>query len=213
MPERRVFPRTDLKVYARGYVTLGDGIIFPFGATVTNLSEGGAKLTLNPDAMDRFNITNLLKDSSVTFDNMPMTFDVISYVLDNVRVTGQIAYAVSRAEGAFLGVKFAGLDPDTRANVRHVIEAKPELEMADSDVPAGERNFSSMSEFLVELTAYCIHSGKEDMFRIAGELFGFVGMHISIYGEPHLDLIESLDRPGRIFCPDCKEYVDPGLMI
>jgi hypothetical protein len=70
-----------------------------------------------------------------------------------------------------------------------------------------------MNEFLAELTAYCINSGKEEMFRISGELFGFVGMHISPSGEPHLDLIESQEHPGKIFCPDCKAYVDPGSMI
>jgi hypothetical protein len=213
MPERRVFPRTDLKVYARGYVTLGDGIIFPFGATVTNLSEGGTKVTLNPDAMDRYNITTLLKDKSVAFDDMPITFDVISYVQDNVRVTGRIAYAVSRAEGAFLGVEFAGLDEDARAGVRRVIEAKPELAMTDDDISGVERDFPSMSQFLAELTSYCINTGKEDTFRIAGELFEFVGMHISPSGEPHLDLIESRNHPGKIFCPDCKDYVDTGSMI
>lgn len=213
MPERRIYPRTDLKVYARGHVTLGGGKVFPFGATVTNLSEGGAKLELNPDAMDRFNRLAALNDSSVAFDNMPVTLDLISYVQDNARVTGRIVRAVSRAEGVVVGVEFGGLDADTRAGIRHVIEAKPELEMVGDNVSGVERDFSSMGEFIVELTAYSIISGKEEMFRISGELFKFVGMHISPAGDSHLDLIESQEHPGEIFCPDCKAYIDLGSML
>ncbi len=211
MPERRIFPRTDLKVYARGYVTLNGGKVFPFGAMLINLSENGARLALNPDARDRFIRMSLLKDYGVVFDNMPVTFDVISYVQDNARVAGRIVYAASTTDGAVFGVEFGGLDGDSRVSVRRVIESKPELEMTDRDV--SERNFSSLDEFIEELTGYCINSGKEEMFRISGELFGFVGMHISSSGEAHLDLIESLDRPGKIFCPDCKTYVDPVSMI
>jgi hypothetical protein len=213
MPERRLFPRADLKVFARGYATLGDGKVFPFGATVTNLSESGARLELNPDAMDRFNRMSALKEHGVVFDNMPVTFHIISYVQDNVSVTGRIVYASVRPDVAVFGVDFGGLDADSSAGVRRVIESKPELEMADNDVSELEKNFSSMNDFLAELTAYCINSGKEEMFRIAGELFGFVGMHIASSGELHMDLIESRDHPGKIFCPDCKTYVDPGSMI
>lgn len=213
MPERRVFQRTDLKVYAKGYVTLGAGKVFPFGAVVRNLSEGGAKLSLNPDAMDRFSRMAKLKDNPLVFDNMPVAFDVISYVQDNAHVTGRIVHAASRVEGVVFGVEFGGLDPDTRKDVRHVIEAKPELEMTDADVSDMERTFFSMDEFIEELTAYCINSGKEETFRIAGELFRFVGMHLSASGESHLDLIESQEHPGKIFCPDCKAYVDQGSMI
>lgn len=213
MPERRVFQRTDLKVFARGYVALREGKVFPFGATVRNLSEGGANLVLNQDAMERFNQIATLKDSHLAFDKVPVTLDIISYVLDNARVTGRIVYAASRADGVVFGVEFGDLDPQSRKIVRQVIEAKPELESAEHDTHAPERSFSSMSEFLAELTAYSINSGKEEPFRIAGELFEFVGMHISTSGEPHLDLIESQERPGRVFCPDCKAYVDHVSMI
>lgn len=209
--ERRLSLRTDLKVFARGYVTLNGGKVFPFGATVTNLSEGGARLALNPDARDRFIRMSLLKNHGMGFDNMPVTFDVISYVQDNALVSGRVVYAASTTDGAVFGVEFTGLDNDSRAGVRRVIESKPELEMTERDV--SERSFSSLDEFIEELTAYCINSGKEEMFRIAGELFAFVGMHISSSGEAHLDLIESLDRPGKIFCPDCKAYVDPVSMV
>ena len=213
MPERRIFPRTDLKVFARGYVTLGGEKVFPFGATVTNLSESGARLELNPDAMDRFTSVCALKDRGLVFDDMPVTFQIISYVRDNVSVTGRLVYAASSPDLAVFGVDFGGLDADSSAGVQLVIESKPELEMADNDVSGVERDFSSMNEFLAELTSYCINSGKEDTFRIAGELFEFVGMHISISGELHMDLIESRDHPGKIFCPDCKAYVDSGSMI
>jgi hypothetical protein len=213
MPERRLLQRTDLKVFAKGYATLGGGKVFPFGAMVTNLSESGAKLALNPDSMERFNQISLLEIQDVTFDKAPVTLDIISYVQDNVGVKGRVAYAASTGDGAVFGVEFGGLDDDSRAGVRRVIEAKPELEMADDAVSEAERAFSSMGEFLAELTAYSINSGKEETFRIAGELFLFVGMHISPSGEPHLDLIESQDRPGKIFCPDCKAYVDTGSML
>lgn len=213
MPERRRSQRTDLKVFARGYATLGGGKVFPLGAMVTNLSEGGVKLALNPDSMERFNQMSLLKIQDMTFDKAPVTLDIISYVQDNVGVKGRIVYAASTVDGAVFGVEFAGLDDDSRAGVRRVIESKPELEMMDDTVSEVERKFSSMGEFLAELTAYCINSGKEETFRIAGELFGFVGMHIPASGEPHLDLIESQDHPGKIFCPDCKEYVDPDSML
>lgn len=213
MPERRIFPRTDLKVYARGYVTLGGGQVFPFGAMVTNLSEGGAKLVLNQDSMDRFNRMDMVKDNPAAFDNSPVRLDLISYVQDNARVTGRVAHTGPTTEGVIFGVEFGELDEDARVGVRHVIEAKPELEMMGDNVLGMERNFSSMGEFIVELTAYCINSGKEEMFRISGELFKFVGMHISPSGDSHLDLIESQEHPGKIFCPDCKAYIDTGSML
>lgn len=213
MPERRLFQRTDLKVFARGYAAIGGGAVFPFGAMVTNLSEGGAKLALNPDATERFNQLAPLKAQGVSLDNAPVTFDIISYVQDNVGVKGRVVYAASTADGAVFGVEFGGIDDDFRVSVRHVIESKPELEMTDDSVSDVERDFPSMDEFIAELTAYCINSGKEEKFRIAGELFAFVGMHVTAEGEPHLDLIESRDHPGKIFCPDCKAYVEPDSMI
>lgn len=213
MPERRLFQRTDLKVFARGYATLGGGAVFPFGATVTNLSEGGAKLALNPDATERFNQMAMSKVQSVSLDNAPVNFDIISYVLDNVGVRGRVVYASSTADGAFFGVEFVGFEDGSSVGVRHVIESKPELEMNGGAVTDEARSFSSMDEFTAELTVYCINSGKEEKFRIDGELFAFVGMHVTSSGEAHLDLIESQDHPGKIFCPDCKEYIDPGSMI
>ncbi|MBF0292627.1 MAG: PilZ domain-containing protein [Nitrospinae bacterium] len=213
MPERRLFHRTDLKVFARGYATLGGGALFPFGAIVTNLSEGGAKLALNPDAAERFNQMALSKAQGASLDNAPVTFDIISYVQDNVGVTGRVVYAASTADGAIFGVEFGALEGDSRVDIRHVIESKPELEMIGGDVSEADRDFDSMDEFIAELTVYCINSGKEEKFRIAGELFSFVGMHVTPGGEPHLDLIESQDNPGKIFCPDCKGYIDPGSMI
>lgn len=205
MDDRRQFPRVSVRVHARGSLGAGDGYI-PFSAYVVNISKGGVQLKLSEDSSKKVRQAARegapLKDASVDMR-------IISYVEDTFRVTGTLVYMKGGTGGVIMGVRFGRLDEAAERIIAAVMARKPSVE-DKAEFKEDRPRFTTVKDFVENLTQFTILYEKEGEFYIGRERFVFVGMHKTDGGEVHVDCIESIDHRGKVFCPDCKALIDPA---
>ncbi|MBI4666085.1 MAG: PilZ domain-containing protein [Nitrospinae bacterium] len=210
--ERRRHARANMIIQARGFVFLDGGRVFPFSGEVRNLSMSGAGISLSADSSERFAI---VMERGLNLNGLAAQMQVISYVMDNFTVSGQIAHVLPGSGGKTIGIEFDPLEDPIKTHIAKIIELQPEMGSSHPEEKDGVEvyAFESFEQFTKELTPFVITSEKSSPFTIAGEVFMFSGMHISDTGEIHMDCVESQKRPGNIYCPDCGEYINPATLI
>lgn len=212
MRERRRDPRIGLNIHARGAIIIGPEEYFGLTSYVTDISKGGARLRLSEDSATR--IKNLAVEKA-DLKGAGVDMRLISYVEDNIRITGSLAYLKNVGNDVYAGISFTNLDDEAAAALGRIMELQPDVEgkSKNGDAEKEEHHFKSFEDFFNNLTQYTILHEKEGAFYIGGERYMFIGMHISDSGEIHSDCIESVDSPGKVICPDCKTDIDPESLI
>ncbi|VAX24739.1 hypothetical protein MNBD_NITROSPINAE04-1824 [hydrothermal vent metagenome] len=211
MEERRKYAKIALKIYAKGFINSGGKFLKIAGRTEI-LSKDGASIELTKDSSAMIIEAESLDDSLVDSEVM---LTLISYIEDNIAATGNVAH-IKKTDSAMaiVDVKFNPLDRKSLSILDHILKMSPDLRNASA---AGKKEivtrFESFREFLTELTQFAILTDKEAMFWIANERFVFVGIHMDDNELVHGDCIESVDNPGKVFCPDCDRYIDAAGLL
>lgn len=206
--ERREYPRIRLNIYAKGVIRV-DTDFFQYTATAVNMSQAGVAIKFSEDTTRR--AKEAIKKGFI-FKNAEVMLQLISYVEDNIPATGVVARITKAGNAILLGVKLNPLDKKSAATLAKILEISPFLKEPGAKKTALTR-FASFDEFISELTALTILTEKKTSFLIGKEKFSFTGMHRDDKGDLHVDCIESVDRPGLIYCPDCRAKIHQDLLI
>ncbi len=198
--ERRLYDRISLNVKIIGSLKVGGKVIDFTGITVT-LSESGLLASLTGEAAYRL---REIVEKEVNLVGAPVNVKIISYVEDNIIIAAKVARVVTAKTGLELGLEFV----DLSKSAKNALAKLPDLGQ-ENNVKSEEYRFDSIEEFISEVTTFTLLVDKTERFWIKNEQFIFAGMHQSDSGEVHPDCITSVTRPKRIYCPDCRDYIDP----
>ncbi len=206
--ERRKYPRIKLNIHAKGVIRV-DTDFFQYTATAVNLSKAGVALKFSEDTSKR--AKEAIKKGFV-FKEAEVMIQLISYVEDNIPATGVVARISKAGNAILLGIKLNPLDKQSAANLEKILEISPDLQKTHPKETILTK-FASFEEFIHELTPLIILTEKKSPFLIGKEKFSFTGMHRDDKGDLHADCIESIDRPGLIYCPDCMAKIPQDMLI
>jgi len=206
--ERRLYDRINLSVRITGSLKVGNNVIDFTGVTET-LSESGLLASLTGEATGRL---QEMVSENVNLVGAPVRVKIVSYIEDNIMADAKVARVVTVESGLELGLEFVDLSKSATKAVANAIAKLPALDQ-ERNVKKEEYRFATIEEFISEVTTFTLLVDKTERFWIKNEQFIFVGMHQSDTGEVHTDCITSVSRSKRIYCPDCRDYIDPVSLL
>ena len=150
-----------LVIHARGVITAGSDTL-SFAARVLNICEGGAGLALNEDSSGK--VRELAK-AGADFKSSVIDMRLVSYVEDNVYVTGRLAYVRSIEGLVHVGVKFDQPNKDTAAILARIMKLRPNVEENRQGNIFNDRpRFASFKDFFHDLLTSWFCTARKRLF-------------------------------------------------